>query len=118
VKFNFQRTKGSQILHDRVCEVEIVSPCPFVSYTPGVELVMAAFEDYWRESPARQASGVQKRARSRDAASHAEAGEADVAYLLDVPLAEEVKRDPTLKVACSGGIGTFFYPWSAPLEDV
>jgi ABC-type transport system substrate-binding protein len=45
-------------------------------------------------------------------------GEADVAYLLDVPLAEEVKRDPTLKVACSGGIGTFFYPWSAPLEDV
>jgi hypothetical protein len=37
-------------------------------------------------------------------------GEADVAYLLDVPLAEEVKRDPTLKVAFSGGIGTFFYP--------
>jgi ABC-type transport system substrate-binding protein len=45
-------------------------------------------------------------------------GEVDVAYLLDVPLAEEVKRDPTLKMACSGDIGTFFYPWSAPLEDV
>jgi peptide/nickel transport system substrate-binding protein len=32
----------------------------------------------------------------------------DVAYLLDAPLAEEVKRDPTLKLAFSGGIGIFF----------
>ena len=31
-------------------------------------------------------------------------GEVDVAYLLDVPQAEEVKRDPTLKLAFSGGI--------------
>jgi peptide/nickel transport system substrate-binding protein len=35
-------------------------------------------------------------------------GEVDVAYLLDAPLAEEVKRDPSLKLAFSGGIGTFF----------
>jgi peptide/nickel transport system substrate-binding protein len=35
-------------------------------------------------------------------------GEVDLAYLLDAPLAEEVKRDPTLKLAFSGGIGIFF----------
>src|SRR5216117_3686892 len=35
-------------------------------------------------------------------------GEVDVAYLLDAPMAEEVRRTPTLKVAFSGGIGVFF----------
>jgi ABC-type transport system substrate-binding protein len=32
-------------------------------------------------------------------------GEVDVAALLTAPLAEEVKRDPTLRSAFSGGIG-------------
>jgi peptide/nickel transport system substrate-binding protein len=35
-------------------------------------------------------------------------GEVDVAYLLDVPQAQEVKRDPNLKLAFSGGIAVFF----------
>src|SRR2546430_12930111 len=35
-------------------------------------------------------------------------GEVDLAYLLDAPQAQEVKRDPTLTLAFSGGIGTFF----------
>ncbi len=35
-------------------------------------------------------------------------GEVDVAYLLDVPQAQELKRDPNLKLAFSGGIGVFF----------
>ena len=35
-------------------------------------------------------------------------GEVDLAYLLDAPLAQEVKRDPNLKLAFSGGIGTFY----------
>ena len=30
------------------------------------------------------------------------------AYLLDAPQAMEVKRDPNLKLAFSGGIGTFY----------
>jgi peptide/nickel transport system substrate-binding protein len=35
-------------------------------------------------------------------------GEVDVAYLLDATQAQEVKRDSTLKLAFSGGIGAFF----------
>ena len=35
-------------------------------------------------------------------------GEVDIAYLLDVPQAEQVKRDSTLKLAFSGGIAIFF----------
>jgi peptide/nickel transport system substrate-binding protein len=35
-------------------------------------------------------------------------GEVDLAYLLDAPLAEELKRAPNFKVAFSGGIGIFY----------
>jgi len=35
-------------------------------------------------------------------------GEVDIAYLLDATLAEELKRDPSLKLAFSGGIGTYY----------
>jgi peptide/nickel transport system substrate-binding protein len=35
-------------------------------------------------------------------------GEVDVAYLLEVPQAQELKRDPNLKLAFSGGIAIFF----------
>jgi peptide/nickel transport system substrate-binding protein len=51
-------------------------------------------------------------------------GEVDVAYLLDGSLAESVKTDPKLKLAFSGGIGTFYLdffdmwdpksPWADP----
>ena len=34
-------------------------PYKFVSFTPGVELVMEAYEQYWRKTPERQAPGVQ-----------------------------------------------------------
>jgi peptide/nickel transport system substrate-binding protein len=35
-------------------------------------------------------------------------GEVDLAYLLDAPMAEEVKRDAKLKLVFSGGIGTYY----------
>ena len=35
-------------------------------------------------------------------------GEVDIAYLLDVPQAQEVKKDPNLKLAFSGGIATWY----------
>jgi len=114
VKFRFQRAKGSQILHDKVREVEIVSPCPFVSHTPGVELIMEAFEGYWRKVLHVKRLVFKSVQEATPRLVMLKQGEVDVAYLLDAPLAEEVKRDPTLKVAFSGGIGIFFYPWSAP----
>jgi ABC-type transport system substrate-binding protein len=118
VKFNFQRATGSQILHDKVREVEIDSPCPFVSHTPGVELIMEAFEGYWRKVLHVKRLVFKSVPEATTRLAMLKQGELDVAYLPDAPLAEEVTRDPTLKVAFSGGIGTFFYPWSAPLEDV
>ncbi len=41
-----------------------------------------------------EAARLQERPRLHHASGHVEAGEVDVAYLLEVPQAEEVKRDP------------------------
>ena len=40
-------------------------PYKFVSFTPGVELVLEAFEQYWRKTAERQAPGVQGRSPTR-----------------------------------------------------
>ena len=48
-------------------------PYKFVSFTPGVELVFEAFEDYWRKKPSGEAAGVQGDPRGGDAAGGAEA---------------------------------------------
>jgi peptide/nickel transport system substrate-binding protein len=159
VKFSFHRAKGSQILHDKVREVEIVNPYlvrfhlaepwpdfmtfygtlvtgagwivpkqyveqvgddgfkqhpiglgpyKFVSHTPGVELIMEAFEGYWRKVPHVKRLVFKSVPEATTRLAMLKKGEVDVAYLLDALLAEEVKRDPTLKLAFSGGIGIFF----------
>jgi peptide/nickel transport system substrate-binding protein len=85
-----------------------LGPYRFVSHTPGVELVMEAYEGYWRKMPSvkRLVFKVVPEATTRMAML--KRGEVDIAYLLDVPQAQEVKKDPALKLAFSGGIGIFF----------
>ena len=71
-------------------------PYRFVSFTPGVELVLEAFEQYWRKTPSvkRLVFRVIPDHTTRVAAL--KRGEADVAYLISGELAEEVKRTPGL----------------------
>jgi peptide/nickel transport system substrate-binding protein len=158
VKFSFARAKG-KLLHEKVREVEIVSPSrvrfhlhepwpdfmsfygtfasgaawvvpkkyveqvgpdgfkkhpiglgpyKFVSHAPGVELVMEAYEGYWRKMPSVKRLVYKSIPESTTRLAMVKRGEVDVAYLLDAPQATEVKRDPTLKLAFSGGIGTFY----------
>ena len=49
-----------------------LGPYRFVSYKPGLELVLEAYTDYWRKTPVMQASGVQECAGTHDAAGHAQ----------------------------------------------
>jgi len=73
-------------------------PYKFVSFTPGVELVLEAFDQYWRKTP------HVKRLVLRTIPDHTtrmaalKRGEADVVYLISGELAEEVKRTPGLSV--------------------
>ena len=72
-------------------------PYKFVSFTPGVELVLEAFEGYWRKSPERQAAGDEGRSRTRRRGSPAlKRGEVDIAYSIRGELAEELQRTPGL----------------------
>ncbi len=71
-------------------------PYRFVSFTPGIELVLEANESYWRKTP-----GVKRlvfRSVPDDSTRLAmlKRGEADIAYSIRGPLAEEVRRTPGL----------------------
>jgi peptide/nickel transport system substrate-binding protein len=85
-----------------------LGPYKFVSNNPGVELVMEANESYWRKMPSVKRLVFKSVIEPTTRMAMLKRGEVDVAYLLDVPQAEEVKRDPNLKLAFSGGIATFF----------
>jgi peptide/nickel transport system substrate-binding protein len=85
-----------------------LGPYKFVSHTPGVEIVMEAYEGYWRKMPSVKRLVYKMVPEATTRLAMLKRGEVDVAYLLDAPQAEEVKRDSTLKLASSGGIGAFF----------
>jgi peptide/nickel transport system substrate-binding protein len=85
-----------------------LGPYKFVSHTPGVELVMEAYDAYWRKTPHVKRLVYKMVPEATTRLAMLKRGEVDLAYLLDAPMAQEVKRDPTLKLAFSGGIGVFF----------
>jgi peptide/nickel transport system substrate-binding protein len=85
-----------------------LGPYRFVSSVPGVELVMEAYEGYWRKTPSVKRLVYKSVPEATTRLAMLKRGEVDVAYLLDAPQAEDVKRDPRLRLVFSGGIGTFF----------
>jgi peptide/nickel transport system substrate-binding protein len=76
-------------------------PYRFVSYTPGVELVLEAHDRYWRKKPS--VNRLVLRVVPDDATRLAllKRGDVDIAYTLRGPLAEAVKRTPGLKLSAN-----------------
>src|ERR1041384_2032442 len=85
-----------------------LGPYKFVSNTPGVELVMEAYEGYWRKMPHVKRLVYRSVPEGTTRLAMLKRGEVDLAYLLDATQAEDLRRDPSLKLAQSGAIGTFF----------
>jgi peptide/nickel transport system substrate-binding protein len=85
-----------------------LGPYKFVSHTSGVELVMEAFEGYWRKIPLVRRLVFKSVPEATTRLAMLKRGEVDIAYLLDAPDAREFKRDPSLRLAFSGGIAFFF----------
>jgi peptide/nickel transport system substrate-binding protein len=100
-----------------------LGPYKFVSHTPGVELVMEAYEDYWRKVPAVKRLVFKSVPEPTTRAAMLKNGEVDVAYMLDTPAAQELKRDPAFRLGFSGAIGVhyldFFDQWDpkSPWHD-
>jgi peptide/nickel transport system substrate-binding protein len=86
-----------------------IGPYKFVSHTPGIELVMEAFEGYWRKVPSVKRLVFKSVPEATTRLAMLKRGEVDIAYLLDAPEAQVFKRDPTLRLAFSGGIAVFFF---------
>jgi peptide/nickel transport system substrate-binding protein len=75
-----------------------LGPYKFVSHTPGIELVLEAFADHWRQVPHIKRlifKGVPEEATRL---AMLKRGEADFAAALSGPIAEEVKRDANLQL--------------------
>ena len=71
-------------------------PYRFVSFTPGVELVLEANEHYWRKVPSVKRLVFKVTPDESTRLAMLKRGEADVIYLLQGELAEEVRRTPAL----------------------
>ncbi len=73
-----------------------LGPYKFVRFTPGVELVLEAFEGYWRKVPHVKRLIIKGVPEGATRLAMLKKGEADFAAALQGALAEEVKRDPKL----------------------
>jgi len=73
-------------------------PYKFVSFNPGIEMTLEAFEGYWRKVPAVKRVVIKSVPEESTRAAALKRGEVDIAYFLNGPIAEDVRRTPGLKL--------------------
>jgi peptide/nickel transport system substrate-binding protein len=71
-------------------------PYKFVSFNPGVELVLEAFEGYWRKTPSVKRLVLKSVPDESTRLTALKRGEIDIAYNIRGELAEELQRTPGL----------------------
>ena len=71
-------------------------PYKFVSFTPGVELVMEAFDGYWRKTPSVKRLVFKVIGDEATRLAALKRGEIDIVYSIRGELAEELQRTPGL----------------------
>lgn len=87
-------------------------PYKFVAFTPGVELTMEAFEDYWRHPPTVKTFVFKVIPDEATRLAALRRGEVDFAYSIRGELAEELRRVPglTLKPVVINGTFWLHFP--------
>ena len=83
-------------------------PYKFVSFTPGVELVLEAFEPYWRKVPGVKRLVFKAIPDESTRLAALKRGEVDIAYAVRGELASELRRTPGLTLKSVVGQGTFW----------
>ena len=83
-------------------------PYKFVSFNPGVDLVMEAWDGYWRKTPSVKRLVFRSMADETTRAAALKAGDVDIVSLLSGPTAEEIKRTPTLRLVAARPPGVVF----------
>jgi len=92
-------------------------PYKFVSFTPGVELVVEAFDQYWRKTPSVKRLVFRVISEESTRLAALKRGEVDIVYSVRGELAEELQRTPGLALKPVVIQGTFwlYFPdqWDA-----
>src|SRR5881227_230198 len=83
-------------------------PYRFVSSAPGVELVLEAFDGYWRKVPSVKRVVLRSIPDETTRAAALRRGEVDIAYYLTGPVAEDIRRTPGLKLSAARTNAVFF----------
>jgi len=83
-------------------------PYRFVSFTPGVELVLEAFDQYWRKTPSVKRLVLRAIPDEATRLAALKRGEVDIAYAIRGTLAEELRRTPGLTLKPNVGQATFW----------
>jgi peptide/nickel transport system substrate-binding protein len=93
-------------------------PYKFVSFNPGVELVLEANEQYWRKVPSVKRLVFKAVPEETTRLAMLKRGEVDIAYSIRGALAEELQRTPGLTLLPNYPPGTFWlaFPdqWTDP----
>src|SRR5439155_130929 len=74
-------------------------PYKFVSSAPGVELVLEAFDGYWRKTPNVKRLILKTLTEETTRAAALKNGEVDIAYLLTGPVAQDIWPTPAIPTA-------------------
>jgi len=94
-----------------------LGPYRFVHHKPGIELVLEANRDYWRKMPNVQRLVMRGVPEATTRLAMLKKQEADITYALYGALAEEVQRDPSLKLEPVHPPGTQWIVFTAQQYD-
>src|SRR3989475_2112975 len=83
-------------------------PYRFVSFNPGVELVAEAFEGYWRKTPSVKRLVVKGMPDDTTRAAALKKGEVDVVFQLTGPIAQDIRRTPSLRIVSARTFGVIW----------
>src|SRR5512132_803457 len=83
-------------------------PYRVVSFNPGIDLVMEAFEGYWRKVPSVKRLVFRSMPDETTRAAALKAGDVDIVYLLSGPTAQQAQRTPGLRLAAAMPPGVVF----------
>jgi peptide/nickel transport system substrate-binding protein len=92
-------------------------PYRFVRQTPGIEVVLEAFPAYWRRGPSVKTLVMKSVPESTARAVMLKSGEADIAYVLDGPDAEGVKRDARLQIVATKHASIFWIEFPGQWDE-
>src|SRR5882724_3621609 len=76
-------------------------PYRVVSFNPGIDLVLEAYDGYWRKTPSVKRLVFRSMPDETTRAAALKAGDVDIVYLLSGPSAADVKRTPGLRLVAA-----------------